>query len=294
MKNLLIVLSFLFCFQAQADTFFVETVQGQELSAQDKNSVRELIKLSLPAEHKATDNSQQAQWVLTPRLLKLGKAYILNLEKKNTKSGAVYSDKMKSAKMSDMDLTAGRLTRAVIEEKSVTQMADVTNITLEETQQNTNRIQNTRQWLIGLGPSWTNNLNSSGGGFTFLLGFEWGLDPDFSVDLSWLVNNGRGDDDSSFSDFSVGGSYYFSRGKYTPFVNVRLGYGNTSVNDNCYFLCSTIVETSDGWSGSVAVGYKLFRTSSVNVAPFIRYTYIFDKGTLGNANMTSVMFAIYY
>ncbi len=281
-------------YQVMADTFFVDNVQGQDIKAQDKTSVQELIKMSISSEHQVTATSSNAQYILTPRLLKLGKAYILNLEKKNTKTNAVYSDKMKSASMSDMDLTVSRLTKAVIEEKSLMQVADVTNITEEETKQNMNRIQNSRQWLIGLGPSWTNNLNSSGGGFTFLLGYEWGLDPDFSVDLSWIMTNGRGDDDSSLSDFSIGGTYYFSRSKYSPFVSARMGYASTSVNDGCTFFCNSIVETSDGWSGSVALGYKLFRTSSVNIAPFVRYTYIFDKGTLGNANMTSVMVAIYY
>jgi hypothetical protein len=145
-----------------------------------------------------------------------------------------------------------------------------------------------------LGSVQAGHKNSSGGGFTFLIGYEWGLDPDYSVDLSYIVSSGRGDDDSRFGDFSIGGTYYLSRKKFSPFANVRLGYGTSDINDGCSFFCSTSPNESAGWSGSVAIGYKFFRTSTVNVAPMLRYSQIFDKGDLGSAAMTSFIIAVYY
>jgi hypothetical protein len=285
----------LLCFsKAHADSFYVNDIQSKDITATDKQSVEELIRQSIPHPHNNVANSKEAQWTLTPKLLKLGDSYILILNKSNTKTGRNYGDKMKSATMSDMDLTASRLTEAVINEHKIENTADVTNITQEEMNQNVNRIRNTRQWLIGIGPSWTNNLNSSGGGFTFLLGFEWGLDPDFSVDLSWLSNHGQGDDDSGMSDFSLGGTYYLSRKKYSPFINVRLGYGSADVNDGCSFFCSPSVKDPTGWIGSLGVGYKFFRTSSVNLSPMLRYSQMFSNGPLGTVNMTSFLIVVSY
>ncbi len=295
MKTTLSILSLLLCFNASADTFYVTPVKGDAILDSDKTAVQELIRSSIPkGKHSAVDNSKQADWVLNGNLLKLGDSYILTLEKKSNKGKPSFSEKMKSTTMSNMDTVAQRLTTAVIDERTLEQTADVTNITENEKTQHTNRIEVTRQWILGIGPSWTSNLNSEGtGGFTLLIGYEWGLDPDFSIDLSYIGSAGRGGDESNFSDFSLGGTYYFSRTKFSPFVTARMGYGSSDINDGCSIFCSSVNESS-GWSGSVAAGYKFFRTSSVNVSSYLRYSYIFDKGQLGNASMTSWMIAVHF
>jgi hypothetical protein len=287
-----------FSLSSSADTFYVEEISGTEISSQDKSSVRELIRLSVPqtGDHKTVNQALQADWILSSKLLKLGDAYILNIEKKSgKKSGPSFTEKMKSSSMDNMDVTAQRLTTAVINGQKVAATADVTNITDEEKKQNTNRYEATRQWILGLGPSWTSNLNSAGaGGFTLLIGFEWGLDPDYSVDISYIGHGGRGEDDSNFGDFSIGGTYYFSRSRNSPFMTARIGFGSADINDGCDFLCTTETDDPSGWTGSVAAGMKFFRTSSVNVSTYLRYSQIFDRTEYGNASMTSFMVAVHY
>lgn len=297
MKISIVLLSLFLSSSSLADNFYVEDIKSAEITAQDKTSVRELIRLSIPqaGAHKSVSQANQADWILTPQLLKLGGAYILNIEKKSTKGSGAFSEKMKSASMDDMDVTVQRLTTAVINEQQIQQTADVTNITDQEKKQNINRIEATRQWVIGIGPSWTSGLNSGGnGGFTLLIGYEWGLDPDYSVDLSYLGHGGRGDDDSRFSDFSVGGTYYISRTKYSPFLSARIGYGSADINDGCTLFCTTDTDDPAGWTTSVSAGMKFFRTSSVNVSTYVRYSYLFDKGQYGNADMTTFMVAVHF
>lgn len=297
MKALFLFITFFSFVTVYADTFYVEEVSSNEISSQDKSAVRELIRMSIPraGDHKTVMQALQADWILSPNLLKLGDSYLLNLEKKpNKKKGSSFAEKMKSATMSNMDVTVDRLTAAVIQERPVTATADVTNITDEEKNQNTNRYQGSRQWILGLGPSWTSNLNSGGGGFTLLIGYEWGLDPDYSIDISYMGHGGRGDDDSNFGDFSIGATYYLLRSKNSPFFSARIGYGSTDINDQCSFLCTNTVEDASGWTGSVVAGMKFFRTSSVNLSTFLRYTYMFDNNIYGNPAMTSVMVAVHY
>ncbi len=297
MKVASFTLVLFFTFLSSADNFYVEDIKSAEIASQDKTSVRELIRLAIPeaGAHKSVTQANQADWILTPQLMKLGGAYILNLEKKSNKGKNSFSEKMKAASMDDLDVTTQRLTTAVINEQRVQQTADVTNITEQEKKQNINRIEATRQWIIGIGPSWTSGLNSGGnGGFTLLIGYEWGLDPDYSVDLSYIGHSGRGDDDSRFSDFSVGGTYYLSRTKYSPFLTARIGYGSADINDGCTFFCTNDSDDPGGWTASVAAGMKFFRTSAVNVSTYIRYSYMFDQGDYGNADMTTFMVAVHF
>ncbi len=282
---------------AFADSFFVEMTNGAEVSGGDKGAVEELIRVSVAenGKHFVVSNKDKATWVLSGTLLKLGDSYLLSVQKKNKQGEVVFGEKMKAKTMADMDTVASRLTRAVIEQKRVAETADVTNITQEEETMNTRRYQATRQWIIGLGPGWTTNLNSKGGGFTFTLGFMWGLDPDFGLNLTWTYNNGPKDDESSYSDFSLGGEYYFSRTKTSPFVGARVGYGSARTDDNCnVFGINCAKDTASGWATNVQAGMKFFRTSTVNAAIAANYSVLFAKTSIGTPSLAGINLLVYY
>lgn len=285
---------------AWAARVWVEPVKGSGVSESDRESIGELIRVSIPENGADTvaAKAEEAEWTLTPSIMKLGDSYVLSLQKKDKRGQTVHGGKMKAAALNELDTVAARLTRAVMSETAVAGTADVTNITREEETMNTRRYTATRQWVFGLGPGFGSNLRSSGGGFTFTLGYLWGLDPDFSLNLSWTANSGRKSDDSSFSDFSLGGEYYFSRGKHSPFVGARLGYGSAHINQN---QCSSGgiepgcgQDGASGWAGTLTAGYKLFRTSNVNAAILGTHTQIFDRTTLGNPALTSFQIAVYF
>lgn len=297
LKSLVVLFMFLSS-SAFADKYFVEPAKGGGIPDSDRESIEELIRMSIPqaGSHAAVSKREDADYILAPSLMKLGDAYVLSIQKKSKSGNTIFGEKMKASSLSEMDNVSTRLTRAVITQTHFAETADVTNVTREEETMNTRRIQATRQWVIGLGPGWSSNLNSSGGGFSFLLGYNWGLDPDFSITLSWLINNGPKSDSSMYNDFSLGGEYYFSRSKFSPFVGARLGWGGATANsDKCLLnVPGCGGDKASGWAGGVTAGLKMFRTSTVNAALLANYSMIFDKTSEGNPGLTALMIAVYF
>lgn len=283
---------------AWADRVFIEPVKGAGVAESDRESVGELIRIAVTeySRHTVTGNAEEADISLAPALMKLGDSYVLSLQKKNKSGQAVYGEKMKAAKLAEIDTVAARLTRAVLDGASAETTQDVTNVTEQEQTNINRRLTATRQWIVGFGPGWTSNLASQGGGFTFALGFLFGVDPDFSINLSMNTNSGRDGDDSSFTDFSLGGEYYFTRNKHSPFVGARLGCATARVDgDGCNALsigCSQ--DRASGWSGTVTAGWKFFRTSNVNMAIIGTHTRLFDRTSLGDPSLTSAQIAVYF
>lgn len=285
------------CAPIFADSFFVEITNSQDINSADKGAVEELIRVAVSenGKHFVVRNKEKANFVLSANLLKLGDSYLLTMQKLNKQDQVVFAEKMKARTMADMDTVTSRLTRAVLEQRRVADTADVTNITAEEETLNTRRYQATRQWIIGMGPGWSSNLRSNGGGFGFTLGFLWGLDPDFGVNLTWTYASGPKDDESSYSDFTLGGEYYFSRTKNSPFVGARFGYGSARTDDGCNaFGIQCDKDNASGWATNVQAGYKFFRTSTVNVAIAAYYSVLFAKTSIGTPSIGGVNFLVYY
>lgn len=149
----------------------------------------------------------------------------------------------------------------------------VSDITKED-QENTNlRINAIKQFYVGFGPGFSSGLNGESGGFDISAGYYYGLDDQFGLSLSGEFYKGRSGDDSSLLNVSVGANYYLTTLKHSPFIGAGFGYGTAEANDD------DKIDLSDahGWSGQITAGYKMFRTTNVNLAVMARYTTIFDK-----------------
>jgi hypothetical protein len=295
---LLAILGLFLAVPAFADSVFVMSPTGT-MKTEDRDSVHELLKISVTQTpgFTATENKAEADLILQSRILKLGDSLILNISKTNQQGKQLYADKMKGSDMSDMDRVSDRLVAAVLQEKPVADTMDVTNVVESEREQHTRRVEATRQWIIGLGPGWTSNLRSKGGGFTFALGYLWGLDPDFAVNLTWVINSGRGSaDDSSYNDLSLGMEYFFSRERTSPFVGARMGYASAKPHGNCTISLFSDCDTtkSSGWGVNATAGMKFFRTSTVNLGVLASYHIVFDRINTGRPNLTTVMLVVYY
>ncbi len=281
-----------------ARNVYVSEPTGKGIKEDSKATVQELIKMSVIQEegYSSVDSAETAEIILNSQLLKLGDSYVLGLTKQSKEGQNLFSQRMKVATMSDIDTVVARLVPAVLNQKSVESTADVTNITEAEETLNTRRYQATRQWIIGFGPGWSSNLKSEGGGFTFSIGYLWGLDPDFGVNLTWLIHNGQGDDDSSYTDFSLGGEYYFSRSKHSPFIGGRVGYATARADDSCWvsIFSDCIENKASGWGVNATAGMKFFRTSTVNMGLFASYHTMFNRTSQGTPSVGTVQLAVYY
>ncbi len=279
-------------------TVFVESVTGQELGASEKEAIDEFVKSSVQNESgfDLIRNNSSADIILRPKLLKLSNTYFLKISRVE-KGRVVKTARMKSRELSDIDRVAERLVSSMLTGESVEDTAKVNNITDAERNKNTNRFEVTRQWIFAFGPSWLNNSNISKSGILWKLGYEWGLDPNFSVNLAF---DGTSFSDSSadFGTIQMGLDYYLSLTKTSPFVGLGIGYGTSDSNgcdeDLFGFSCSNKDEEASGWVASVNGGVKFFRTSTVNLGLVAEYAYLFDDTRYGNPSRLSVSLAIYY
>lgn len=171
----------------------------------------------------------------------------------------------------------------------------VGSITEAQATQISRRINPTRQWKIGLGPSWASDVGSSKGGTLYLLGFVWGVDPNFDLDLTLRgASFERKDGPSSYtSDAFIGINYYFTRSLNAPFLTAGLGGASALVSNPNAESGSTTVS---GWATRVGLGYKFFRTSTVNAAVEVNYAVILadSRGSDRNPGVASATLALYY
>jgi opacity protein-like surface antigen len=280
-----------------AESVYVEAVGGKGVQDSERDAILEFIKSSINnhSGYELARDKSSAQIVLTPKLLKLSDTYFLKLSK-SVNGKVVNSAQMKSKELSDIDRVTDRLVTSVLKEKSVEDTAQVDNITNDEVNKNTNRFEVTRQWYIGFGPGWLSKSNISKSGFLFKLGHEWGLDPNFAINLS-LDSLSVSDSSASFSLFQLGLDYYFSRSKTSPYLGAGIGYGSADshgCSDSFITYSCSNEEEASGWAASVNGGFKFFRTSTVNLGVEAEYAYLFDETRYGNPSRYTISIAVYY
>ncbi len=297
MKSILILILSLFTSASMASSFYVSNVKASGTAApSEASAVKSLVSQSVNNMdgHNTTSSASSSDYVLTPELVKLGDKVILSLTK--SKNGSiVFSKKMKTTSFNDIDLISERLVTAVINEKSIEGTQSVSNITNEEKENSNVRIKATKQWFVGIGPGVSSNLEGESGGFDFNIGMLWGLDDNFSLSLAWEIFSGRGEDESRFTNLAMGGIYYLTQKKNTPFVGASIGYGSAQANDDKAFF-STENDDASGWSLSATAGYHMYRTSTVNFAVLGRYTQILDKLEVSDKlpGLFTINLALYY
>jgi hypothetical protein len=297
----ILIITLAFVHSAKADVVYVNEVGGEGVDSATKASIQSLIESSVnqvSGKHTLTEKRESAKTVLRGQLLKLGDAYILTLDKM-VGGKVTFSSKMKSTTLEDMDTVASRLVEAVLNEKALADTATTQSITRDEETRGTRRYEATRQWRFSFGPAWSNNLNADGPGTVFGLGYIWGLDPYVDLKLVMTFYNPRedGKDDADFSNLAIGVNYFFDLNKNSPYLTSSLGYAGAASSDGgADTIFDTSADEADGWALTGGVGYKFFRTSTVNVGFEASYTYLFDKTdkTKVNPSTTFAEIVVYY
>lgn len=171
----------------------------------------------------------------------------------------------------------------------------VGSITEVQAAQISRRINPTRQWRSGFGPALNNDIGTTRTGRLVLFGFVWGVDPDFDLDVTIRTASfERANASSSYAgDLLLGVNYYFMRSRNAPFLTGGLGVGSALVSSPDSGLGTT---TASGWATRVGVGYKFFRTSTVNAGVEVNYALILadSRDSDRNPGLTSATLALYY
>ena len=250
-KSIFNVFIFGFCFYligvgtAQAETVFVKEPPPEGLDPTMRTTVVELVKSSVAQEkgYSLTGDAKNAEIVLIPKVLKLGESYLFTIEKyKGDK--LVFATKMKAANADDLDTVSSRIVRSVLKEIKVADTVTVQDVTKDEETRGTRRYQSTRQWKLAFGPSYGQGLNTTSSSTYFEIGYVWGLDPNFDLQLSWIGTYFGGKNTfsgASFSDFGLGMVYYLSTDKNAFYVSGAIEKASATANqDDAAFLSSDI------------------------------------------------------
>lgn len=291
--SLLVVL---FAVQANAETVFVQAAQAEGEAASLRATIQELVKAAVSEQsgYSLASSSESADLVLNARILKLGSAYILSVDK--MKGGKVlFTSKMRAANAEDLDTVSARVVRSALHEVRAEQNAQVDDITEDEVSRGTRRHIATRQWEVGFGPAWGTNLNTDKSGLVFHLGFVWGVDPHWDLDLSLRATGieGKNSSNAYFSEFMIGTNYHFNKNKNAPFLTAGLGRATAGVSDSTIILND---DTATGWAARVGAGMKFFRTSTVNLGLEANYTFLLAETSVSKKNpgVASFLVSVYY
>ncbi|OFZ26962.1 MAG: hypothetical protein A2381_20265 [Bdellovibrionales bacterium RIFOXYB1_FULL_37_110] len=264
-KNVVVLLVTLASFNLLAATFFVHNPEVSENEKSFDKTLKTLIIQSLENKKHQITNDSKASLSLKSTLLKLGDSYILTISK-HSPTG-VNSEKMKVKQIDDLDVVVDRVVAAVLSETTAKETLKIDTVTEQEKGRQTKRIEVTRQWMVGLGPVWLVNLGSTSA-YNFVIGYVWGLDHNFDLNVKMDFSNAEGSSEAGTSLFTVGGNYFFNNDIHALYATADLGYGNAeNVNK----------KEKSGWVSSLGTGMKFFRASSVNFAVEARYSTLFAK-----------------
>ncbi len=281
------LLLFLASASALADEYFVERTAGPGIEVSDLATVDELIRASVRegGGHSVVEKPADADFTLRPKLLKLGGAYVMTLEK--LMGGAVvFSTQMKAMKMDEMDLVARRLTRAVIGEVAVADDARVGDVSEHEATSGMARKPARNGYFIGIGPTALANMNTDGVAYGIQGGYSWDLNTVMIRFLGDVALSG----DAVFGTAGLAGTYFLTDHANTPFLALDLGYGGYHTDTSV----PVGSETGGGFAAGAGAGVSFLRTSAINVEVSARLATIFDESTLGLPLAISARLALYF
>lgn len=287
----------LFAVQAHADSVYVQPPLAEGEEASLRASVFELVKAAVSNEsgYSLASNEKEAEITLRSRVLKLGSSYIMSVDKLKGEK-VVFTAKMKASNAEDLDTVTARVVRSALNETRAEGNAQVDDVTEDEVTRGTRRQQATRQWKLGFGPAWGTNLNTDKSGLLFHLGFVWGLDPHWDLDVAFKATgiDNTGSSAAYFSEFMLGANYHLTKSKNAPFLTFGVGRASAGVAQSDTFIFTD--DTANGWALRAGAGIKLFRTSNVNLGLEANHTILMAKTsrTDKNPGVTSLLIAVYY
>jgi hypothetical protein len=276
----------LFSTSALASEVYVERATGTGVSDSDLSSIADLVSSSLPAQGASiTAEKSKASIVLRPKLLKLGQAYIVTLER--VEDGEItYSAQLKAARAEELDTVCSRLTRAVMLKKPPAGDVRVGEVTEQEAKAGMERKPARRMTLLGFGPAWMNNLGTSGMGYYFEGAYGWDVNKALvKIDAGIALNSS-----AFFSHAGLSGNLFLTDQDISPYVAADAGFGFSKSAGNGVLSG----ETTAGFLVGGGAGVTFLRTSSINLELGFRIDTILNTNSAGNPLMYGAHLGFYF
>lgn len=296
------MLSFLVLFAAQsalAISVYVSPVQGNNLPPDQLDSVREFIRVQIEnsEQHDVVDQETDADFVIKSQLVKL-ENYQLSMSRWQGKE-KLMQGQWTAATLGALEGVIKNATPEVLHTSLKGQKAVLFDNSkslgeqAEEKKQRSQfeRIQATRQVSLGLGPSYFSRMNSEHQAITFLLGYTWGIDEHFDLGVKSQFAMSTMYPEAYVLGGQIHTNYFFATKDISPFIGTGFGYSYSSAyNPNNRYQD----ERAAGFTLSGAAGVKFFRTSSVSFSVGAEITTIFDKNSLGQPSIFSLIVQLHF
>ena len=277
------------CASAWADRIYVERASGSGVSNSDLETATELIQGAVPqvSSDQVVSEMSEANLFLRPHLLRLGSAYLLQLEKADREGEVIFSGSLKAERMDELDIVARRLTRAVLSNTTPSSDERVGEITNEEAHNGTQRNPTRSEWYLGFGGSDFSNMNVNGLGYSLGAAHVW----DINVALIKIIGEFSGLDSAFMTSLGLGGDYFFSSSPISPYVGGDFGFGAAKAEGNAGFFSGDVI---GGFDLGGEAGIEFFRTSAVNLDLGFRAGVLLHSNSYGSPAVYSLRLGVLF
>jgi hypothetical protein len=273
-----------------ADTIYVAPVQGTNISDQQSETLRELIKVEVQNSqtHRLAPDLKSAEFFIQTKVIKLSQ-YTLSMTRWQGDK-KVNSGQWKANSIAELESQIGPAVAKVVSGGNKTSAGQATVFggdgkTLGErarekqARSSNERVQARRQVLIGFGPAYFSKMNDGSSGLGFQAGYIWNVDDHWDLGLQTDFSISTEHSDAYVLSGRIFTSYLFTTGDISPYIGAGFGYGWASVHNGSADLI--LDDAAGGFAVSAHAGVKFFRTSTVNFVVGGEFTQIFDKSSLG-------------
>jgi hypothetical protein len=269
-----------------ADQIYVAPATGSGVSPDDLSTATELVQSSVPevSSNEVINQASRADFVLQPRLIRLGQAYLMTLSK--VKNGEVlYSTQLKAERIDELDKVAKRITRSVLEGKSATKTPRVGEITDQEAKEGTQRRPTRKAFYLGFGGASLQNLNTTGLGYSLGAAYTW----DVNTIRIKLLGEGDVNGSAFFVNGGLGANYYLSLEDVAPYLSFDFGGGAAKIDRGMLEG-----QTVGGFVIGAGAGVEILRTASVNLDLGFRAAFMLNQNEIGRPEAISFRLGIYF
>lgn len=300
---------------AWAEDYFVsETLAGNGIDEETARVATRLVKSAVSARPSDTVTGSEAgaDYVLQPRLMRLGTSYILTVEKIHG-AETLFAAQSKIAQLDQLDRAAFNVTTSAIEEPTYGRrpqrgIASEPRPAVPFQQESRTPASSPRAasgegrsvapgvsalplgrkvgyWSVGVGPFLSNRLETDNFMYNLLIGHTWDINPYVSLKVLGEANLSSGTGGARFLNFATGATYFLpSVSNNSPYVTADIGYG---------FAEDRTDDTAEGFSLGTGVGYQFFRNTETTLDLLLRFATILDPiDGEGNPSVVGVRLAV--
>jgi hypothetical protein len=295
---------------SHAAAYFVrDAVIESDVNDTDARATTSLIRDAVSARSGdvLVHDEYRADYVLQPRLMRLGESLILTVEKIRGEE-TLFAAQVKVNRIEQLDGASRAATHAAIDEPSLPSPRSIASVEVppivpfrapqatgpqppfppQARARTIDVLPDDRKvsyWTMGVGPFRSRRLASDNLMYNFTIGHTWDINPAASVKILGEGYFSSGGDRARLFNVATGASVFLpgQSPDTAAYLTGDLGYG---------FTTTATGEDGEGFSFGTGVGVQFFRTTETTLDLLLRYSVVFDANDGGDPSAIGVRLAV--